>query len=62
MCPNLAILPAMQVLALPSGALEKRFGPQRAAFITAAMHGCSDEPVTVCTRPDRLGRLLRLQL
>ncbi|KAK9827976.1 hypothetical protein WJX81_003639 [Elliptochloris bilobata] len=42
---------AGQVLALPTGALEKRFGPQRAACITAAMHGCSDEPVMVRELP-----------
>lgn len=58
--PTRAALPAMQVLALPASALEKRFGPQRAAFITAAMHGCSDEPVTVRSRTVLLGRLLRL--
>ena len=46
-----------QVLALAPGALEKRFGPQRAAFITAAMHGCSDEPVTVCQGAEWLEHL-----
>jgi nucleotidyltransferase/DNA polymerase involved in DNA repair len=38
---------AGQVAALPAGVLEKRFGPQRAGLIAAAMRGCSDEPVTV---------------
>lgn len=50
------------MLALPPGALEKRFGPQRAAFITAAMHGCSDEPVTVRLGAEWLERLLGLRV
>ncbi len=49
---------AGQVAALPAGALEKRFGPQRAGLIAAAMRGCSDEPVTV-RAPARRGLCMR---
>ena len=42
-----AALVALVLLALPAGALEKRFGPQRATFITAAPAGDAARTITV---------------